>query len=403
MSDSLVVDVAIGLVFTFAVFAALTSALTELIARFLGLRGDYLLRGLRALVDGDDTASDAPAAADPSKVEPGALWGNLGGDVARATLAATTAANTATAAAMSGAQPSGAQPTAQPTARAAERAAEPGRAGVTATPPVSDLLLRNALLGSQGMKNLVPAPGAPLTLAMKRDLPSYISGRSFGSAVLALLIPDASGATTMNELVADINKLPSGVLKKSLLSLAAAAAGDVDRFRTSVEAWYDDHMARVSGWYKRRVRWISIAIGAVLVIGANVSAIALSRSLYSDQAVRESVITQAIASSNCKSEDPGVCLDQTRGAIAKLRGGGLPVGWGAVTQCQVKGSSCNWLQRYGLTSAGGSGFHQVVSSMWLLLGWALTAFALMPGARFWFDILGRLGTLRSTGPKPAAA
>jgi hypothetical protein len=27
--------------------------------------------------------------------------------------------------------------------------------------------------------------------------------------------------------------------------------------------------------------------------------------------------------------------------------------------------------------------------------------ALVPGARFWFDLLGRLGSLRSSGPKPA--
>jgi hypothetical protein len=50
--DSLIVGVAIGLVFVFAVVAALTSALTEAVARFLGLRGDFLLRGIRALVDG---------------------------------------------------------------------------------------------------------------------------------------------------------------------------------------------------------------------------------------------------------------------------------------------------------------------------------------------------------------
>jgi hypothetical protein len=50
--NSLIVGVAIGLVFLFALFAALTSMLTEAVARFLGLRGAFLLRGIRALVDG---------------------------------------------------------------------------------------------------------------------------------------------------------------------------------------------------------------------------------------------------------------------------------------------------------------------------------------------------------------
>ena len=38
----------------------------------------------------------------------------------------------------------------------------------------------------------------------------------------------------------------------------------------------------------------------------------------------------------------------------------------------------------------------------VLLGWGLMVAALIPGARFWFDLLSRLGTLRSTGPRPSA-
>jgi hypothetical protein len=47
-----ILDLAIGLTFVFAVTAALASAVTELIARFTGLRGAFLLSGLRELVDG---------------------------------------------------------------------------------------------------------------------------------------------------------------------------------------------------------------------------------------------------------------------------------------------------------------------------------------------------------------
>jgi hypothetical protein len=50
--NSLVITVAIGLVFVFAVTALVTSILTEAIARFLGLRSEYLLRGLRTMLDG---------------------------------------------------------------------------------------------------------------------------------------------------------------------------------------------------------------------------------------------------------------------------------------------------------------------------------------------------------------
>src|SRR5665213_1450512 len=89
VSDSLVVDVAIGLVFTFAVLAALTSALTEAVSRCLGLRGDYLLQGFRALVDGDNKPVEQQKAVVEQKSDDGkpavaatdervALWGTGG-------------------------------------------------------------------------------------------------------------------------------------------------------------------------------------------------------------------------------------------------------------------------------------------------------------------------------------
>src|SRR5438034_9534500 len=49
--DSLVLQTAIGLVFVFAITAAAVSAVTEVVSRFLGLRAEYLLRGVRTLVD----------------------------------------------------------------------------------------------------------------------------------------------------------------------------------------------------------------------------------------------------------------------------------------------------------------------------------------------------------------
>src|SRR5258708_26431018 len=52
MLSSGIIDLAIGLVFVFGVRAAFSSVFTELIARFLGLRGAYLLGGLRQLLDG---------------------------------------------------------------------------------------------------------------------------------------------------------------------------------------------------------------------------------------------------------------------------------------------------------------------------------------------------------------
>jgi hypothetical protein len=58
MLSSGIIDLAIGLAFVFGVTAALASVATELISRFLGLRGAYLLSGLRELLDDKQVETD---------------------------------------------------------------------------------------------------------------------------------------------------------------------------------------------------------------------------------------------------------------------------------------------------------------------------------------------------------
>jgi hypothetical protein len=58
MLSSRIIDLAIGLTFIFGVTAALSSGATELISRFLGLRGTYLLGGLRELLDTERVRTD---------------------------------------------------------------------------------------------------------------------------------------------------------------------------------------------------------------------------------------------------------------------------------------------------------------------------------------------------------
>jgi hypothetical protein len=128
-------------------------------------------------------------------------------------------------------------------------------------------------------------------------------------------------------------------------------------FEASVARWYDDHMARVSGWYKRHVRWISLSVGLVLVILFNLDAIRIADSLYSDQAVRGSVVTQATQAASCGDKPPATCLADLQAKIGLFRLGGLPVGWAGVPVCAQR--SCSWLDRRGLTNPGKSGIDSV--------------------------------------------
>ncbi len=344
MFDSLIVDVAIGLIFTFGVTAALTSAATEGIARYLGLRGDYLLRGVRSLVDGQAKKAKEP----PAK------------PVVPAEAAAPVA--------------------------------------------MSVKLFDTPLLRSPGNEASMPDTAVAITdRDVLRKLPSYVSASSFAAAVLDLVIPDGAGDTTMDSVNAGIARLDDGVFKDSLQGLAKSASGRISTFQSNVERWYDDHMARVSGWYKRHTRWISLAVGAVIVVAFNVNAVTIARDLYTDQALRESVVTEAIAKAKCDPKAAAECIADARKEIGTLTSSGLPLGWGDTAACRASGAHCNWFEKRGLWApARGTG-----ANLWLLLGvivgLLLSTLALTPGARFWFDLLSKLGTLRSSGPKPSAS
>jgi hypothetical protein len=365
--NSLILEVAIGLVFVFAVFASLTSALTESIAKFLNLRADFLLRGLRALVDGKAAGTGVPAVEDLRRMY---------------------------------------SPAPQLADVPAASASSTGDVEPPDNPPVplTDTLLQNALIASQGQPDILPADTRRLSRKQKKNLPSYLPGRTFARALFAFLVPDTHGKTAFNELETAVNTLPSNsALKKSLQNLLANAEGDTEKFRLSIEHWYDDHMDRVSGWYKRRVRWISAGIGAVLILAFNVNAVPIVRTLYSDQALRASVVDQAVEAADCGDKDPAECLREVRQEIEGLRALGLPLGWVADPVCDQAGGAgdCTFFERFGLADRTANGLADLRFVLILLVGYAIMVAALIPGARFWFDLIGRFGSLRYTGPKPS--
>jgi hypothetical protein len=348
--DNLVLETVIGLVFVFGTFAVLVSLLTELIARFIGLRGEYLLRGIRTMVDGRSHF----------KLSFGDLFARTPGEPK-------------------------------------PQAGEPPEPYVTQ-------LMQHPLIASSADKAEIPgdAGNATLTNALRRKLPSYVSARSFARALTDVVIPDATGATTMTQIRMALAGLPAGHLRDSLQGLAKAAGEDIAAFRRSIEDWYDDHMSRVSGWYKRHTRWISLVIGAVLVLAFNLNVVQISRSLYTDQVVRGSVVTEATQAAKCTDKDPATCLRDLRGQIDQVRGAGLPIGWATVPACGAP-VRCGWWVQRGLASPGAGLASGILSFLLVLVGWVLMVLTLLPGARFWFDALSRLGSLRSTGPKPSPA
>ena len=380
MSSSGIIDLVIGLTFVFGVAAALASVATELIARLIGLRGAYLLSGLRELVDGGEASTDLGQAEQDYK--------NMQGIIGRRMVTP-----------------------AEPPSAPAE------------TPSATGALLGGPILRNQGMAGQITSRKFTLSATRqtgrlpkmtadrktgslwshRRSLPSYISSRSFAEAVIDLVVPDPVGQTTMTTIQQGIDALPPTMspLKPSLEALAKNAGDDIGRFRASVEQWYDDHMDRVSGWYKRHVATITLVAGAILVVLLNINALTIGRTLYTESTVSTAVSNVAAKVTSCPAtESQQECLANLQAQLSAAATAGLPIGWGTVRDCTQPGARCNWLDQRGIFSRHGNSGWQLVLA---LIGFLIMIIALVPGAQFWFGLLSKLGTLRATGPKPATA
>ena len=163
-----------------------------------------------------------------------------------------------------------------------------------------------------------PKPGR--LWSQRRSLPSYISARSFADAVMDLVVPNPQGRTTMDAIDNSLRALPAATpFRQSLEALVENADGDVSRFRASVEQWYDDHMDRVSGWYKRRVAIITLVFGAIVVILLNLNALTIGRTLYTENAVSAAVSNVAAKTTSCSSADQGLPGQSRQRAVGRGR------------------------------------------------------------------------------------
>ena len=190
-------------------------------------------------------------------------------------------------------------------------------------------------------------------------------------------------------------------LMESFQALVTSADQDIASVRSAVENWYNDHMDRVSGWYKRHVAKITIVVGAILVILLNLNTISIGRALYTNSVIGSAVSTAAANHPPCSTAD-SACLARLQTDLSAVAQSGLPVGWATVAGCTAPHTSCNWLQERGILSPSGGAGPSAWQLILVIIGFLLTILALTPGARFWFDLLGKLGVLRSTGPKPSA-
>lgn len=219
-------------------------------------------------------------------------------------------------------------------------------------------------------------------------LPSYINSGTFSAIILDLLQADSP-----EELQARIDELADGPLKQTLTFLNRQAGGDLVQFKLKVEEWFNEVMDRASGLFKRNTqRWLFI-IGLGIAGIFNVDVITIYHNLSINPTLRDALANQATAyvqsqpapqAANLDSID----IDATQAKISTLINDNisalespLGLGWDTVKAEETKDPKW-WLYK--------------------LFGWLVAAMSISLGASFWFDLLKKLVSLRSSGPAPSS-
>jgi hypothetical protein len=182
---------------------------------------------------------------------------------------------------------------------------------------------------------------------------------------------------TIEGLRATANTIQSEPLRRVLIVALDRAGDDIEAVRRHLEDWFDASMDRVSGWYRRRTQFVLFALALAIAVLANVDTLGLVRHLSVNGAARQALVTQA-AEVDGQPAAAALSPQEVAAELRALQPLELPIGW---NQDLPRGG---WGQR--------------------VLGWLMTAFAVSLGAPFWFDLLGRFMSVRSTQrPRPTAA
>lgn len=225
-------------------------------------------------------------------------------------------------------------------------------------------------------------------------LPSYVSSRDFAIALFDLLSKAGTDEETPAEITLEninngIEQIEDDTLRERLRSLANSAGVVEDKiedklvaFRENIYHWFDASMDRGSGWYKRKAQRWAIVIGILIAVVINADTISISRALWQNSALRESIIVTA-ESFAIEGE-----AAQARAAQLQLNELGLPLGWSFKIQDQESPQDA---RDFPNTTGG-----------WILkiLGLLVTGIAISQGSSIWFDVLGKLVNLRGSGGKP---
>jgi hypothetical protein len=297
------------------------------------------------------------------------------------------------------------------------------------------------------------------SLMVKNKFPSYIPAGNF---ILTLIEQIKAGNYDKNNITAGIanSGLPDS-MKRVLSDLwakaqpnAVSAGSELAAFEKEIETFYNNAMDRASGWYKRKIRRVSLIIAFIMAGILNIDTIKIIKESLGDTRKLSATVDKIvenmpeiknyqnatiIVDGDSKSESISVLIDSAGNKTPRpvdstnkttathadsLGDKTLKQGDTTTTKAPVRIDSLidstvkriktlqikyNNMGGYQLGYVKGEvrkelGFGLGCDGFWKflvkILGFLITAFALQLGSNYWFDLLNKFVNLRATGKKP---
>jgi hypothetical protein len=212
-------------------------------------------------------------------------------------------------------------------------------------------------------------------------LPSYIASNKFALALMDIL----TGPAAAN----DPDALRKGVadLEESAAKTALTAVLQNPKFTTDqqrLEAWYEQSMNRVSGWYKRtsQIRVFVLAAGVTLLMNADT--LKMLDTLWNSPTKSALFLEEAKASLQSTAAPAKDAITNEEKQLLR----------------QVTGWQGDWYTDWPHPEGAGFGSWILYLLKMRFGGWLITILAVSLGAPFWFDTLSKFMNVRNAGKPP---
>ncbi|NYF38901.1 hypothetical protein [Streptosporangium sandarakinum] len=222
---------------------------------------------------------------------------------------------------------------------------------------------------------------------------SDIPPERFSGAVMELVAAEEGG---VEGLLAKLEAIGSP-LAGHLRGVWESAQRDLGRFRKGVENWFDGEMERLSGLYRRYVKWVIFVLALALTLVFGMDSLEYGKTLLRDNAYRAGVAAiaggggEGLAALREKcavsgTAEPYDCVTEAFSSPALVKIFDHSLVSVTIPPDGERDPSFNW--------NGASWWDRLISpGHWP--GYLITVVALLFGASFWWDVLRRLTGLRN--------